>query len=453
MKTILLFVAALTSVLLVGCACSPPVVDSGRKDGGADGGGGGSGASAYTYVTLDPSAMELKHIAMAVTADDRIGVAYFASVDGGVDAGLLNPNDAGTSGSTVLQNYEVRYVEFANGVASTPEVIRTVQLDYGVAVAFQGSGEPAVAFLGGGSDQSVYWLQGDAALAYRNGGTWTEQVAVKKSAEAPCGNALSDGVGFLVGINPAVIFDGATAYLAYRDCHNGQFPQQDWGASDLELAIGGPTGWQHPLPAICGGNNKQGFGAHINMVMANGQPAMVSDRVLGSASGTGSDVMFQMRNASGTWTVPISIQSNGNNQSGPSLAWDSTVGFGVAAVERSTNKLQYSASANGTTWNLPDPVFQTGSGGWYPSIAFDPIYHEPAIAFYICSDKSGVNEASCQPNEDSLHIRQLTGGTWQDQLVDEEGGYLPKIGFFSSGKRFVVYRVPATGAIRLAIEK
>jgi hypothetical protein len=454
MKMTWLLAAALAALALMGCP--PGDTNTNKKDSGTPD-SGGDAPNPYNYYALDPQASELKPLAMAITADDRIGVAYFVSVDGGVDAGLLNPSDAGSSGATVLQNYEIRYAEFKNGVAAAPQVVATVQLVYGLSLAFQASGEPAVAHLGGGSDQSVYWLQSDAAVSYRSGATWTERVAADHSNQAVCGNALSDGVGFLVGLNPALVFDGASAYLAYRDCHNGQFPQQDWAASDLEVINGGPTSWNRPLPPICGGNNKNGYGGHLNMVMAGAQPALVSDQVLGSADGVGSHVLFQMRKTDGTWTAPKDVMTNGNNQSGPSLAWDSQAGFGVAAVERSTNELLYTASADGITWQMPDSVYQTGSGGWWPSVSFDPVNHEPAIAFYICSQRNGVNESACLASEDSLHIRQLIAGNWQDQLVDEGGGYLPKIGHLSSGKRVVAYRMPATsatpGVLRLAVEK
>ncbi|MHB8875311.1 MAG: hypothetical protein ACYC8T_16625 [Myxococcaceae bacterium] len=445
-------VAALLAVVLLGC---PPDngVDSGRKDGG-DGGDAGPAQTPYNYFSLDPAGSELKHLSMAVTADDRVGVAYFVSVDGGVNAQLLNPNDAGSGGATVLQNYEVRYVEYRDGLVSTPQKVATVQLVHGLSVAFQANGEPAVAYLGGQSDLSVYWLQSDAVVSYRSGGSsWTQYTSGRLGSENNCGSTVSDR-GFLVGLNPALVFNGSTAYHAFRNGHDGQFPQQDWAASDLDVNVGGPTAWTKGH-ALCGGDNKIGYGAHISMVMAGAQPAMASDRVLGSPDGFGQDVFFQKRKTDGTWTVPLDVMANGNNQSGPSLAYDSQVGYGIAAVERSTNLLRYTFSLTGEAgWSDPDPVFQTGSGGWYPSLAFDPIFHEPAIAFYICSARNGVNESSCQASEDSLHVRQLTaGGDWQDQLVDEEGGYLPKLGYLTSGKRVVAYRLPATGAMRLAVEK
>ena len=56
-------------------------------------------------------------------------------------------------------------------------------------------------------------------------------------------------------------------------------------------------------------------------------------------------------------------------------------------------------------------------------------------------------------------------GTWREVPVDSEGGYAPKLEFFASGKRVVVYRTPAAvdpntgltvanvGALKLAVER
>ena len=157
--------------------------------------------------------------------------------------------------------------------------------------------------------------------------------------------------------------------------------------------------------------------------------------------------------ASSAWTPGATVQSISNTQSGPSLAWDATLGFGIAVVERSQSALTYTSSTEGTTWTSPDPVFQSGTGGWYPSLAVDPVNHEPAIAFSVCSPRAGQSEGSCQPAEDELRVAQRIGDTWRQTLVDPEGGFLPRLGFLSTGKRVVAYRHPTTGILTLAVER
>lgn len=428
------------------CACSPgPSTgpDGGRPDGGQD---GGAPAGAFDLLTLDPSASALAPLSLAVGPQDRVGIAYFVSLSSGQGAGALD------GGSDFARDYELRYLEWSAGEASPPQLIDTVQRVHGVSLAFQGGGEPAVAYLGGGSDDSVYWLQSDAVVAYRSGAaSWTRQVAATRGDQATCGNPVSDR-GFLVGLNPGLVFDGDTAYLAYRDGHDGQFPQQDWAGSDLELVEGGPSSWTRRC-LMEGGNNKSAYGGHISMAMAGGQPALVHDRVLGSADGTGQDVIFVRRNADGTWSGGTTVLSIANTQSGASLAWDPVVGFGIAVVDRSSDLLSYTSSSDGVTWAQPDPVFQSGSGGWYPSLAFDPVHHEPAIAYYVCSARSGANEGSCSASEDELRVAQLIGASWRHVRVDPGGGLLPRIGFLSAGKRVIAYRDPASGALRLAVER
>lgn len=435
-------ISALFAALLFAC----PSTNSNNDGGGnPDGGDGGSQLEAFGKTDLDPRPSELTFLSMAQGPNDRVGVAYFASTDGGTAVGL-------DGGGGIVPNWEIRYVEWSAGNVSTPEVIATVQRVYGLSLTFQSSGEPAVAYLGGGSDDSAFWLQSDAAISTRSGGTWTEQVVARQGDEVLCGNPVSD-IGFLVGLNPGLVCGAAGCTLAYRDAHNGQFPQQDWGGSDLEVAEGGPGSWTK-VCVMQGGSNKQAYGGHIAMVLGEGgQPALVHDQVFGSADGTGQNVIFVRRQASGTWTSGSVVQTVANTQTGASLAWNPVEGYGIAVLERATNLLTYTASKDGVTWSLPDPVYQSGSGGWWPSLAFDPINNEPAIAYYVCSLRVGVNEGGCSPNDDALYVTQRIVGNWRDVLVDEAGGYRPKVGFLSSGKRFVVYRSLQDGSIKMAVER
>ena len=459
-------------LLLAGCSSIPGANDGGFKDGGE-----GEACNAtkkcaegffclsnkctgqFAYHDLDDAGPELTYLSIAVQSDaGRVGVAYFVQVDAfggsyGPDGGLADGIRAADGGNT--GNYEIRYVEWNSGVASRPQLIRTVQRVYGVSLAFQQNGEPAVAYLGGGSDMSAFWYQSDAVVNYRSGGaTWTERVAATRSDQVPCGTPLD--LGYLVGIFPSLVFDGPKAYLAWRDGHNGQFPQQDWAGSDLKISEGGPTAWTNTCQ-MSSGNVKQAYGARTHMVMANGQPALIHDRAFGGADTPGKDILFTRRKADGTWTNAASPVLNiQNTMSGGSLAWDPVEGYGIAAIEHQTDKLQYTRSLDGTIWDQATPVFGDGTGGWYPSLAMDPVNHEPAIAFYICSRTSGQAEGTCREFEDELRISQRIVSTWRETLVDSEGGYLPKIGFFASfgtSKRIVVYRVPKTKRLRLAVER
>jgi hypothetical protein len=439
--------------MMAGCSAVPPKTDGGSGGGKTDGGGGGSQGS-FLIVDLDPAARENTYLATAVDATSgRIGVVYYAPL--------------GTQTMSGHFDYALKYLEYKNGVASAPETIRTVQRLVGLAIAFHPTtGEPTVGFLGGNQGfvvgQSIFWFQSDASLAVRNNGTWTETVVAVSGDRVMCPSPLLSDRGFLVGLWPALAYDSAgVLHYAYRDSHDGQFGTQDYKASDVEAWSGTAVGSMTGKCVKGGGDDKGGFGGHISMVMANGQPVVVHDSLSLSADGVGTNAYFQKRNADGSWTPVVTVWV-GASQSAPSLSFDSISGYGIAVTEAST--LKYLSSSDGATWSVPDPVVGDGSGGWFPSLAFDPVNHEPAIAYYNCSRRTGVNEASCTTEEDELHVRQLIGQEWKDTLVDAAGGVNIHLAFLANGKRLIVYRVPLalgpdgmptanSGAIKLAIEK
>ena len=237
--------------------------------------------------------------------------------------------------------------------------------------------------------------------------------------------------GFLVGLNPAIVFSGTQAIVAYRDWHNGQFPQQDWAGSDLEVATGGPG----ELDGARGGRGRQRQGGVRG-------PHLHGDG--GRAAGAGARPGVRQRGWHGRqravpapqrgrhWTPTFQVQTVANTQRGASLAWDSTLGYGIAVVERSDSKLTFT-SCRGTTasqctmaadWTTPDPVFQAGSGGWYPSLAIDPSTHDPSIAFYICSNSAGVQRGRVQPERRRAARRHPHRG----QLARGAGGQRGRLG-------------------------
>ncbi len=462
-------------IVLLGClalvACGQTMNTDGGIGGGRGGGTGGGGGTLapFSIFELDPTARDATYFAMALDpVQERIGVAYFTPVGtttefngASFDAGVERAPD-----------FHLKYVEWKQGaLVGPPETLRIMQRKAGVAIAFDpSSGEPVVAFLGGANGfvqgQSIFWFQSDAVLSRRNAGTWTETTIATTGDQVTCGNPVSDR-GLLVGLWPALAFDAAgKLYFGYRDGHDGQFPMQDWAGSDVEVW----DGMQTPSTGRCvaaGGNNKKAYGGHLQMVIgANDQPAVIHDQMFGTSDSNGINVNFQKRNADGSWTVPGGALLNiSNTQTGASLAWDPVEGYGIAVTDNATNQLSYINSANGVNWSAVDPVFGSGSGGWFPSLAMDPINHEPAIAFYFCSPRSAVAQTGCTTTEDELRIIQRVADHWQEKVVDTGGGHSPKIGFLSTGKRIVVYRTPPAidpetglpvtnvGALKLAVER
>ncbi len=443
------------TLFLFGCSPSSSGSDGGM--GGGTGGGGGSSLGAFALTDLDPAALDATYFAMAVDPmQERVGVAYFSNRKTQTMAGR--------------DDYDIKYVEWKKGVISPIQTVRFVQQIIGISLVFDPTtGEPIMAYLGGPDGfvmgDSVFWFQHEAVINRRSGGsTWTETIVASTGNQITCGNVVSDR-GFLVGLWSTIAIDSTgKMYLAYRDAHAGQFPFQDWNGSDLEL-------WEGPIPPTTGtclaqgGEPKSARGGHNQLVIGpDNEPAIVHDQMFNSADSNGVNVVFQFRKA-GVWSTPALKLTISNTQTGPSLAYDSQEGYGIAVVDRGTDQLSYINSLDGTNWNAVDPVFGAGAGGWYPSLAMDPINHEPAIAFYVCSPKSGATETGCLNTEDKLMVTQRIADTWREVLVDANGGYHPKIGFFASGKRVIAYRTPpavdsatgqtitGVGALKLAVER
>ena len=66
-------------------------------------------------------------VSPATLPNGTVGVAYFQKV---------SMSDGGS-------NYEVKYLEWNGTVASTPEHVDTVQLEYGLSLAIDSNGRPA----------------------------------------------------------------------------------------------------------------------------------------------------------------------------------------------------------------------------------------------------------------------------------------------------------------------
>lgn len=437
-------------VAVLGLACSPPPssVDGG-SGGGRGGGAGGGSASPFTVIDLDANARGQYPLAMAVDPTaTRVVVAYFTPRGSQTVAGVEDLN--------------LNVVEWRDGVAQAPQTVRFVQRTPGLALALHPTTkEPTVGFLGGPdrllpNAPSVFWFQHDASLATRSGTTWTE-VAARTMGDvcAPPGSPMGASI---VGLWPALRFDGqGRAVFVWRDIHFAQ-NTTDYTGSDLE-SVEGPLGALMPRCVFAGFDTKPGRGARLMMAAGPGdETVLVYDQNVKTGDGVGEDAVLQRRTATG-WTAPVTVLSSPDTMTGPQVAWDAMEGYAVAVVRGSI--LSYRRSADAVTWDAEETVVAQGSGGWYPSLAIDPVSHEPSLAFYDCSRTSNIGVADCQSSQDALRVVSRGGGRWQTPItVDEEGGWAPKLGFLSNGKRVIAYRVPnpvdaaaRSGVLKLAVER
>jgi hypothetical protein len=434
--------------------CNAGLGGNGGGFGGGNGGGGGT-LNRYTVTTIDSAMSDSTYMDMVVDkAQNRVGIAYL------VGKAVGDPDDP-DAGAPV---FEVRYTEWKDGVVSTPEVIDHIQRYVGLSIDFHPTtGEPSVAYLGGGSDMSLYWFNSDAVYTSRSGTTWTTTtIATAGFPAIMCGSAtnpnpVSDNPsGLLIGVWSAIRYDSTgKLWQCSRDGHGAQYPQGDWGGSDVKCFSGSPGSWT----GYCtnpGGNNKQGYGGRIRMALAEDKPFITYDQVFGSSDGIGFDVNFQQWNGT-AWTADYVPARSPNTGTGSSPAYDSTAGYGVAFVDGSNNVLYYvDKSPTASAWNMPDQVYGAGTGGWEPSLAFDPMFHEPAIAYFNCSLQLGANADHCEADHQELVISQrINTGTmsmWRPETVTTEHAHRIRFGFLPNGKRVVVFREYAGGAVKIAVE-
>ncbi|MGV3624734.1 MAG: hypothetical protein ACO1OB_28195 [Archangium sp.] len=192
-----LALATFISLALLACP-NGPNPDGGTGGGRGGGAGGGSGLTPFGVSELDADARETRYFAIAVDpVTERVGVAYYTP--------------AGTQMYPDTPDLDLKYVEWKQGVVSTPEKIATVQRFVGVSIAFDPtSGEPLVAYVGGTPqlNTSIYWFQSDAVISRRNAGTWTETTVAETGDLVTCNNLVSDR-GDVVGLWPSLLFDPA----------------------------------------------------------------------------------------------------------------------------------------------------------------------------------------------------------------------------------------------------
>jgi hypothetical protein len=421
-------VAVSTALLAAACSSTPPAPGSdGGTDNHSDGGPQPNGPS-FDIAVLDDNAPGRMWLSLA-SSGSKIGVAYY------VETGSTPP-------------FELRYVE----QGGTPESLGQVTRAFGVSLVYDASGNPVIGYLGGTSQTQAGWQQSDLAIATKSGGSWQTSIAATLSGDCASGQTFND-TGDVVGLYPAlVVRPNGNIFAAYRDVHYAQFPT-DWAKSDLETVEGAFGSWTRNQCMVALGGPFQGAGGLNSAVLGpSDQPAVAWSSFPASAGepGTPIDVYFSTR-ASGTWSNPIKVHTSAGTDSGPSLAYDSRVGYAVAYEDRGQGVTYYQESSDGKTWRTAQPMYTTATGGWYPSLAFTPD-GEPAIAWYDCSLSPG--STTCPASEDALVLSIRQAGMWPSTpiTVDPDGAYWPRLAYVN-GKAVVAYKDAAAKKLKLAVEK
>jgi hypothetical protein len=378
------------------------------------------------------------------------------------------------------------------------------------------NGEPVVGLLGwaaapGYDSTQAYWYQHNAVVSYRNlngaasPGAWTE-VTVESNPGNPgidqastgtaCGEDGSCSEGSITGLYPAVFVDGSETILAYRNVHFGSSTGTgDFDNSNFDIGFGGPSSWSYfglawgkpgiPLPlspaqpatsrGCATSTGRTAYGDHSRFIHGDSNnPVLISDIGGNEYNTYGTDVIFFERQNGTTWNCPLSIvklQDDGVvaqnlQETGPSIAYDSQgLGYAVAVSDISGTGAAYfktcnPALAGGCTtignWTEFQTVFQSGSGGYFSSVALNPDTHDPWVAYYYCSASSSYNEFSCPKAERLLQVATSPGniGIWRPEAVDTQGAWQTQMLYLTNPSTQLVigYRDPTTGAMKLAVE-
>ena len=449
---------AVVAFALFGCSSNKPpactAIGCNAPDGGDTDAGPGATFSATDLAVAGTGNDDV--VAAALSPDGRVGIVYYWD-----------------SSQT---NRDLAYVEY---VVATGQLQHAVTIATGydrtsdLAITFDDAGASSsayVAFLGNdpsvneaietnGGDGGVFWHQSDLGVAKVDAsGALSIDWAVHNGTESsPCGNPLDDRDSPVVGLSPAIAFDGDQLVVMYRNLHSGQNPIQDYARTELGSVIGMPGNWTK-LTAICGSDENnmfvdQGVGAGTSVAASGG-------RIVAATAGeddidTTIQGLFIARNDNGAWDEKEAIFTNPplatSLSIGPRIVADPAGGFGLAWTDLSASKVYFSHSDDGQNWEPYSLAFGAGTGGWYPSLAFDSL-QEPAVAYYVCSLEPGVSVGNCPAEEDELDVSNLKpNGNWTKSTIDPEGGSYPTLMFDPSGRMVVVYRSMG-GGIRVAVQ-
>jgi hypothetical protein len=420
----------LLALLLAGCGggSTTSVPDGGRKDAPLAIDGPPVQQLTWSFFTVDDQNAGYQP-EVAQTPDGKLAVAYYrtAATTGTCSRLPSNPPVA---------QYEVVYaLEQADGTFTT-ETVATVSLLTleGLALSFDQSGAPAIAFMGGQEGQ--YRCGGsDMMLARRTGaGQWTVGTVDTSGIATPaiasdvtccanyqnyCNAAGQDTVGPW----PGLAFCGGDAMVAYRDIHFGGWAQDDEAKSDLEFARGSGGFTLSTIDATCGG------GTYTRLLADDGCEPHIAhyNKFVHSCDDCGrssAGIWVEWHDATAGWQRTNVV---------PDLSIGYKLGFARAggryglayypprqskpSIEQ---KLWFVNSADGALWDDPEIVDQAGDTGQSPSLAFDPA-GRPAIAYHLCRSQYDPDTSDCDPGKDGLKLAVKTG-VWESVLVRNEPG-------------------------------
>jgi hypothetical protein len=339
--------------------------------------------------------------------------------------------------TSYVQNYDICYAEstggaFTTSIAATSDYIALL----GVGMALDPSGNPVVAFNGGGPAARRCGAT-ELMLTTGSGGTFgaPQTIAMNSMSAGVVPDQMAACIqnvcnsGDCTGYWPAIAIDsGGVQAIAWRDLHYGT-AMTDFDSSDVEFA-------QSPGYSDLTVDVSRGGGSYMRIAYTpSGKVAIVHY----NESDQGAGIWINHQLPSGTWEAVHIVTGKVGEQLGFGVSPGGL--HAVAYYNPTLLKLQYVESMDGTTWTAPVDVDTDGNTGEYPSLAIDAA-GEPEIAYYRCGDYSPTNQ-NCDMGKDGLKLARREGGRWRTYDVSKDtsmfDGIYPAIGFVD-GKAVIAYQ-------------
>lgn len=321
-----------------------------------------------------------------------LGIAYFR-IEGKEEDQPCPPS--GTAQKRPIQ--EIYYTQFDGTDWSAPTVVvKTVGPPFGLSLTYDGSGNPAVGYLGGALSVREC-SSSDAAISRSTDGgkTWSEQVV------AGAGTA-----GDTVGLWMSVATDpSGQVQSAYRDVQFGYYTADGDRRADLRFGSGAEG------VAVDQGD---GVFAHL-LYTPDGTPVISAHNAVDETVANRGLKLFR-KDSTGAWLSSTVLA--GATRERPGFATDGNGLFGIAYFKPSDGSLFYVETTDLTSFTPAKLVdFSTSTHGEYASLAFDS-KGNPAVSYYRCA---GPGETSCDPQADALMFAYRLNGTWKVYEVDDGG--------------------------------
>jgi hypothetical protein len=324
-----------------------------------------------------------------------------------------------------VDQWEVVYAELLPDGSHTVTVVDLVEsagIPEGVSLAFDGSGEPGLAY-GGGPEGGLQCGGSDLVLSRRSGGafapttldadgvvpgmTFPEDVQVCADYQNTC------NLGDVVGPWPALAFEGQDPVVAYRDVHYGGLGQDSLKNADVQLYW---QGQRVTADATYGGgeSTRMTLGANGALAFAHINPWHLVHEVTGEFL----DGIWVVRYDGAAWTRTRVVEGD---TIGPQLGFQSSGPYlGLAWHDKGEDRLFFVETRDGATWLPKELVDRAGRTGLSPSLALAPD-RTPYIAYHRCGT-SGAAAADCLPSEDSIRLARRVGTRWESYEVRNEPG-------------------------------